>query len=99
RHFVAAMVRDERSDAIVRATIRLSHELGFEVVAEGVEDRAMWDLLAASGCDVAQGYYVARPMPAGEFRDWYATWMGRVPLAHAAAEALRARRDAGAERP
>jgi diguanylate cyclase (GGDEF)-like protein len=99
RHFVAAMVRDERSDAIVRATIRLSHELGFEVVAEGIEDRAMWDLLAASGCDVGQGYYVARPMPALEFRGWYATWMGRVPLAYAAAEALRARRDAGGERP
>jgi len=79
RQFVVAMVRDERSDAIVRATIRLSHELGFEVVAEGIEDREMWDVLAASGCDVGQGYYVGRPMPADRVRDWLRSWMARAP--------------------
>ena len=98
RHFVSAMTRDERSDAIVRATIRLSHELGFEVVAEGIEDRGVWDVLAASGCDVGQGYYIGAPMRAVEFRGWLGTWMGRIPLAYAARAALRSGQEA-AERP
>lgn len=70
RSFVAAMARETHSDAIVRATIRLSHELGFEVIGEGVEDRAQWDRLAASGCDAAQGYHIARPMPAATVAGW-----------------------------
>jgi diguanylate cyclase (GGDEF)-like protein len=81
RQFTAAMTRDERSDAIVRATIRLSHELGFEVVAEGIEDRALWELLAASGCDIGQGFYIARPMSSEHIRPWLGSWMRRVPEA------------------
>jgi EAL domain-containing protein (putative c-di-GMP-specific phosphodiesterase class I) len=48
----------------VRATIELGHALGLRVVAEGIEDRATLDLLARAGCDLAQGYFISRPMPA-----------------------------------
>ncbi len=50
--------------AIVRSTVELAHSLGHVVVAEGVEDRVTWDRLADLGCDRAQGFYLARPMPA-----------------------------------
>ena len=51
---------------VVRSTIELGHALGLRIVAEGIEDVATLDLLAGYGCDVAQGYCISRPMPAGE---------------------------------
>jgi predicted signal transduction protein with EAL and GGDEF domain len=55
------------SDAvIVRSTIDLGHNLGLRVVAEGVETQHAWQQLSALGCDIAQGYYLGRPMPAAE---------------------------------
>jgi EAL domain-containing protein (putative c-di-GMP-specific phosphodiesterase class I) len=74
RQFVIPMTTDHRREAIVRATIALGHDLGFEVVAEGVEDRETWELLGALGCDVAQGYHLARPMPADEVLGWLESW-------------------------
>jgi diguanylate cyclase len=53
-----------RDVALVRATIELGHALGLRVVAEGIEDAATLDSLAHLGCDVAQGYFISRPMPA-----------------------------------
>ena len=55
--------KDERDLALVQATIELGHALGLRVVAEGIEDRATLDLLGSLGCDLAQGYYISRPMP------------------------------------
>jgi EAL domain-containing protein (putative c-di-GMP-specific phosphodiesterase class I) len=56
--FVAAM-RDSATDAvIVRSTVALAHNLGLGVVAEGIEDRATWDALAAIGCDQGQGFLI-----------------------------------------
>ena len=52
-----------RRRAIVRSTIDLARNLGLQVVAEGVEDRQIWDGLARLGCDYAQGYYLSRPLP------------------------------------
>ena len=49
----------------MRSTISLAHELGLEVVAEGIEDQPTWDLLTKLGCDTAQGYLYGRPSPAG----------------------------------
>jgi EAL domain-containing protein (putative c-di-GMP-specific phosphodiesterase class I) len=74
RQFVTPMTTDHRREAIVRATIALGHDLGFEVVAEGVEDREVWELLGALGCDVAQGYHIARPMPAADVSAWLEEW-------------------------
>jgi len=74
REFVTPMTTDHRREAIVRATIALGHDLGFEVVGEGVEDRETWELLGALGCDVAQGFHVARPMPPSAVEDWLDAW-------------------------
>ncbi len=59
--------------AMIRSIIDLGHNLGLQVVAEGVETKHMWDRLVALGCDLAQGYYVARPMPAPELAAWLAS--------------------------
>jgi diguanylate cyclase len=56
----------ERNLALVRATIALGHKLNMRVVAEGIEDVDALNLLAALGCDLAQGYFISRPMPASE---------------------------------
>ena len=70
RAFVADMATNPQSEKIVRSTIDLAHDLGLLVVAEGIEDQATWDALAALGCDLAQGYFIARPMPADALRIW-----------------------------
>jgi diguanylate cyclase (GGDEF)-like protein/PAS domain S-box-containing protein len=76
RSFVHSMASDPGDAAIVRSTIGLGHDLGLTMVAEGVEDRAVWDLLSGLGCDAAQGYYIARPMPA----EAVTTWLKELPL-------------------
>jgi CheY-like chemotaxis protein len=74
RQFVIPMTTDHRREAIVRATIALAHDLGFEVVAEGVEDGETWDLLVALGCDVAQGFHIAHPMAPADVPGWLDRW-------------------------
>jgi diguanylate cyclase (GGDEF)-like protein/PAS domain S-box-containing protein len=72
RSFVQHL-RDSQSDAvIVRTTVGLGHNLGLRVVAEGVEDEATLRELAKVGCDSAQGYHLAKPMPAAELDAWLA---------------------------
>ncbi len=56
---------------MVRAVVSIGHELGMTVVAEGVEDRATIAKLASLGCDVAQGYEIARPAPVHDFEAWW----------------------------
>ncbi|HET6484559.1 MAG TPA: bifunctional diguanylate cyclase/phosphodiesterase [Actinoplanes sp.] len=63
RSFVSPLDVDESSVAIVGAIIRMGHALGMKVVAEGVENTAQLDRLAALECDAVQGYLVARPQP------------------------------------
>ena len=70
--FTMAMVKDSRAAAIVKSTIHLAHDLGMTVVAEGVSERRIWDALLQLGCDEAQGYYIAPPLPAGELLEWAA---------------------------
>ncbi len=77
RSFVRDMVHNERDACIVRSVIDLGHNLGLRVVAEGVEDRATLELFASWGCDLAQGYYIGRPMPPGGVPDWLVEWAGR----------------------
>jgi len=55
---------------IVRSTIDLAHNLGLKVVAEGVEDQATLEKLVSFDCDAAQGYHIARPLPAEELTRW-----------------------------
>ena len=68
--FVRNLPNSKDSLLIVRSTIDLAHDLGRKVVAEGVETRQHWEQLAALGCDMAQGYYIARPMPSEAFQGW-----------------------------
>jgi diguanylate cyclase (GGDEF)-like protein len=68
--FVSGMEADRRNAAIVRSTIELGHNLGLTVVAEGVETDHELAQLRRFGCDMAQGYRFARPMPAGDCEAW-----------------------------
>lgn len=68
--FTSRMMHDPRSASIVRATIALAHDLGLKVVAEGAADRAIWNMLRGLRCDIAQGYFVARPFPATQMAAW-----------------------------
>ncbi|MET0765086.1 MAG: EAL domain-containing protein, partial [Blastococcus sp.] len=61
---------DRRAAAIVEHTVALAHALGLRLVAEGVEDAATGEVLARLGCDVAQGFAIARPMPVPDFLAW-----------------------------
>ncbi|HUQ29409.1 MAG TPA: EAL domain-containing protein [Usitatibacter sp.] len=70
RAFVAGMEADRKNAAIVRSTIELGHNLGLTVVAEGVETDHELAELRRFGCDAAQGFYFARPMPAASFERW-----------------------------
>ena len=64
KSFVMDMAIDASDAAIVRSTIDLAHNLGLRVVAEGVESHQAWTRLNELGCDLAQGFYVSRPLPA-----------------------------------
>jgi diguanylate cyclase (GGDEF)-like protein len=67
RTFVSGLGHDDRDVAIVRSTIELAHALGLRLVAEGVETADDWHVLARLGCDLAQGYYLSRPVPTDVF--------------------------------
>jgi len=71
KSFVIDMIEDQDSEAIIRTTINLGHELGLKVVAEGVESRRALDRLAGLGCDVAQGYFISKPIPGKDLRNWF----------------------------
>lgn len=64
--FVRHLARDTGDQTIVRSIVELGHRLGYQVTAEGVEDAGALERLAAIGCDHAQGYFIARPLPAAE---------------------------------
>jgi diguanylate cyclase (GGDEF)-like protein len=60
--FVIGMAEGQKDALLVRSTVDLAHSLGLKVTAEGVETAMVQALLTAMGCDLAQGYYIARPM-------------------------------------
>jgi EAL domain-containing protein (putative c-di-GMP-specific phosphodiesterase class I) len=70
RVFVREVGTDRTDAVIVASTVELAHELGLRVVAEGVEDARTWAAVAELGCDVAQGYFLSRPLPADEMERW-----------------------------
>lgn len=70
KSFVTEMLANERDGAIVKATIQLGHNLGLQVVAEGVETVATAEKLQSMGCDYLQGFLISRPLPAAEFTNW-----------------------------
>ena len=70
RSFVMEMTEDEDDDVIVLATIELAHNLGLNVVAEGVHDKKTWDRLNVLKCDFAQGHYISEPLNSDDFSNW-----------------------------
>jgi EAL domain-containing protein (putative c-di-GMP-specific phosphodiesterase class I) len=78
RSFVHRAWGNDTLSAIFNASLQLAHQLGMEVVAEGVEDRDDWNFLRRSGCDLAQGYFIGRPMPAAELPAWIDSWQHRL---------------------
>ncbi len=71
KSFVLNITANSQDYNIVQSTIRFAHELGYEVVAEGVETRATFDLLKALDCDIIQGFYVSKPVSAARIDDGY----------------------------
>jgi len=80
RGFVHGAANNERKRAICDASLGLARQLGISVVAEGVEDQADWRFLRNEGCDFAQGYYIAKPMPGPELPAWILAWGERVRI-------------------
>lgn len=70
KSFVVQMAEGSDDAVIVRSTIELGHNMGLRVIAEGVEDELAWALLKRLGCDMAQGYFLSRPLPGEAFLAW-----------------------------
>jgi diguanylate cyclase len=71
RSFVTTMDTDVANALIVRSVVDLGHNLGLTTIAEGVETQASMDTLTGYGCDIVQGYHLARPLAAADFLTWY----------------------------
>jgi diguanylate cyclase (GGDEF)-like protein len=74
RSFVLGLQSNADDAKIVRSTIDLAHNLGLSVVAEGIENEAVFAQLAALNCDEGQGYHMSRPLPVSDFVKWAARW-------------------------
>jgi EAL domain-containing protein (putative c-di-GMP-specific phosphodiesterase class I) len=78
KSFVMEMHNNERDRIVVQKTIEMGHELGMNVVAEGVETREQLNFLHLKGCDSAQGYFFSRPLPANEMVTWLHEYRGKL---------------------
>ena len=76
--FVHRAWADGTVRAMYDASLGLAKQLGMDVVAEGVEDRNDWDFVRKTGCGLAQGYFVAKPMPAADLSGWIDSWQKRA---------------------
>ena len=78
RSFVRGASTDGTLGAICTASVRMAHQLQMQVVGEGIEDRDDWNFLSQLGCEVGQGYFIARPMPAADVVAWISAWGTRT---------------------
>jgi EAL domain-containing protein (putative c-di-GMP-specific phosphodiesterase class I) len=70
RSFIQGLETEAQFAAVVRSAIEMGHNLGLKVVAEGIETELAAERLRRFGCDVAQGYWYAKPMPLDSFSEW-----------------------------
>lgn len=77
RGFVMGLETSERDRTLVRTIIAMAHDLGYRVVAEGIETPIVFDMLRDWGCDEGQGYFMAKPMPATDLM----LWTGKATIA------------------
>jgi EAL domain-containing protein (putative c-di-GMP-specific phosphodiesterase class I) len=73
KSFVKHSITDAQDSTIIKAIISMSHDLGLKVCAEGVEDAQQYSLLESLGCDIAQGYFVSKPLSADDLQIWLAS--------------------------
>lgn len=78
--FVKRMDSVPQDENVVRSVIDLAHNLGLSVVAEGVENAAVWHRLAEMGCDEAQGFFMSRPLPVNELKAFGLRWQASLPV-------------------
>lgn len=78
RQFVGGALNSGAARSILESSVDLARKLKLSIVVEGVETRAEWDLVTALGCDLAQGYFIGRPMPASDIAAWAAGWRERA---------------------
>ncbi|MBS0423098.1 MAG: EAL domain-containing protein [Proteobacteria bacterium] len=76
--FVHRAWQDDTLRAIYDASLAMGKQLGMDIVAEGVEDRDDWELVQQTGCDMAQGNFISRPLLPADLLRWMEEWHGRV---------------------
>jgi EAL domain-containing protein (putative c-di-GMP-specific phosphodiesterase class I)/GNAT superfamily N-acetyltransferase len=77
--FVRGAQENERVRIVLDSNVDMARRLNLQVVAEGIETRDNWDMLAAMHCDLAQGYFIGRPMPGDDLPQWHLSWTARLP--------------------
>lgn len=82
RSFVRGACSNKKLQAIFDSNLGLAKQLGMDVVAEGVEDQDDWDFVRNRGCNIAQGYFIARPMPAADLPAWVKSWENTFSASH-----------------
>jgi EAL domain-containing protein (putative c-di-GMP-specific phosphodiesterase class I) len=80
KSFVIGMCSSNEDRIIVDSIVELGHKLGLHVVAEGVETLEMWRALEALRCDLAQGYYLSRPLPPDDLMNWARAFIAPISL-------------------
>jgi EAL domain-containing protein (putative c-di-GMP-specific phosphodiesterase class I)/ActR/RegA family two-component response regulator len=78
--FIQRAIASPRDQSILQHTIELAKEFNLTTVAEGVEGKEHWDLVTSMGCDMAQGFFLARPMPGEDVVQWAKTWRLQQPV-------------------
>ena len=78
KSFVTTLPSSESDQIMVRSTVNLAHDLGLQVVAEGIEDEETLNLLKEMGCDYAQGYFISKPIGPNEFLELISSPQKRV---------------------
>ncbi|MDX1705420.1 EAL domain-containing protein [Pseudidiomarina sp.] len=73
RSFIDGLEDKDRNQTLVRSMISMTHDLGYRVVAEGVETEEAYKILQSLSCDEVQGYWFARPLPINDFDNWIST--------------------------
>jgi diguanylate cyclase (GGDEF)-like protein len=80
RSFVLGLAESSSDGEIVRSTVGLGHNLGLSIVAEGVEDESSLTFLREVGCDIVQGFFIAKPMSAESLTEWATTSTWRISV-------------------
>ncbi|MCX4191287.1 putative bifunctional diguanylate cyclase/phosphodiesterase [Methylophaga sp. OBS1] len=80
--FVRRLPRGQDAIHIIEAAVSLAHKIDLTTIAEGVENAAVMQFLGDIGCDMAQGFYISRPVPENDFIDWYKQHQGAINWQH-----------------